>query len=133
MASKNLEHSYGKLTTKKLKDTLSSFLPQLPGAIDAPGNQDNSSLRGLIEKPPVCGKELHILTPLQLSGFRLHPGPLPEQYRHSMIVQRKKKTKNKKHRHKGSETPATDDQNATGSRNESEEREKRKEKKHKKH
>ena len=52
MASKNLEHSYGKLTTKKLKDTLSSFLPQLPGAIDAPGNQDNSSLRGLIEKPP---------------------------------------------------------------------------------
>ena len=37
---------------KKMKDTLSSFLPQLPGVIDTPGNQDNSSLRGLIEKPP---------------------------------------------------------------------------------
>merc|ERR1712062_731820 len=131
MASKNLEHSYGKLTTKKLKDTLSSFLPQLPGAIDAPGNQDNSSLRGLIEKPPVCGKELHQLTPLQLSGFRLHPGPLPEQYRYSMQVQTKKKRKHKKNHKKGSETPATDE-NQT-SRNESEEREKRKEKKHKKH
>ena len=82
----------------------------------------------------VCGKELHSLTPLQLSGFRLHPGPLPEQYRHSMIVQTKrKKSKKTKNRHKGSETPATDDQNATGSRNDSEEREKRKEKKHKKH
>merc|ERR1712157_168241 len=99
-----------------MKDSLSSFLPQLPGVIDTPGVQDNSSLRGLYDKPPVCGKELHSLTPLQLSGFRLHPGPLPKQYRH-----------------KGSETPATDDQNAAGSRNDSEEREKRKEKKHKKH
>merc|ERR1712025_88030 len=131
MASNGLKNTYEKLTTKKLKDTLSSFLPQLPGAIDAPGNQDNSSLRGLIEKPPVCGKELHQLTPLQLSGFRLHPGPLPEQYRYSMQVQTKKKRKHKKNHKKGSETPATDE-NQT-SRNESEEREKRKEKKHKKH
>ena len=95
-----------------MKDSLSSFLPQLPGVIDTPGVQDNSSLRGLYEKPPgkcmllntpicypktyflhifaVCGKELHSLTPLQLSGFRLHPGPLPEQYRQTMIVQVKK-------------------------------------------
>ena len=79
----------------------------------------------------VCGKELHQLTPLQLSGFRLHPGPLPEQYRYSMQVQTKKKRKHKKNHKKGSETPATDE-NQT-SRNESEEREKRKEKKHKKH
>ena len=43
--------------------------------------QDNSSLRGLMEKPPVCGKELLTLNQLQLAGFRLHPGPLPEQYR----------------------------------------------------
>jgi len=120
MANKQLEKSYEKLTTKKIKDTLQSFLPQLPGVVDTPGTQDNSSLRGLIEKPPVCGKELHSLTPLQLSGFRLHPGPLPEQYRHSMIVQTKrKKSKKTKNRHKGSETPATDDQNATGSRNDS--------------
>lgn len=133
MASKGLEHSYVKLTTKKMKDTLSSFLPQLPGVIDTPGSQDSSALRGLIDKPPVCGKELHPLTPLQLAGFRLHPGPLPEQYRYSMQVQTKKRRKHKKNRHKGSETPATDENQAGSSRNESEEREKRKEKKHKKH
>lgn len=133
MASKGLEHSYLKLTTKKMKDTLSSFLPQLPGVIDTPGAQDNSSLRGLIDKPPVCGKELNSLTPLQLSGFRLHPGPLPEQYRYSMQVQTKRKKKHKKNRHKGSETPATDGNELGSSRNDSEEREKRKEKKHKKH
>ena len=37
---------------KKMKDSLSSFLPNLPGVVDTPGSQDNSSLRGLIEKPP---------------------------------------------------------------------------------
>ena len=40
------------ITAKKIKDTLQSFLPQLPGVVDTPGTQDNSSLRGLIEKPP---------------------------------------------------------------------------------
>ena len=35
-----------------MKDSLSSFLPNLPGVVDTPGSQDNSSLRGLIEKPP---------------------------------------------------------------------------------
>merc|ERR1711920_230617 len=96
MASKGLEHSYVKLTTKKMKDSLLSFLPTLPGVIDTPGSQDNSSLRGLIEKPPVVGKELHPLGYAQLAGFRLHPGPLPEQYRISMQVQTKKKRKHKK-------------------------------------
>ena len=81
MASKNLEHCYTKLVSKKMKDSLSSFLPQLPGVVDTPGSQDNSSLRGLIDKPPVGGKELVPLNQLQLAGFRLHPAPLPEQYR----------------------------------------------------
>lgn len=36
--------------------------------------QDNSSLRSIIEKPPIGGKELHALTSVQLAGFRLHPG-----------------------------------------------------------
>lgn len=62
------------LAAKKMKDSLSSFLPNLPGVIDTPGSVDNSSLRGLIEKPPVCGKELHSLNSLQIAGFRLHPG-----------------------------------------------------------
>merc|ERR1719251_891308 len=112
MASKGLEHSYVKLTTKKMKDSLSSFLPNLPGVVDPPGSQDNSSLRGLIEKPPVVGKELHQLSYVQMAGFRLHPGPLPEQYRMSMQVPTKKKLKkkkNKEHRQRGNETPANEE------------------------
>jgi len=134
MQSKNLEHSYTKLASKKMKDNLSSFLPGLPGIIDTPGTQDNSSLRGLIEKPPVCGKELLLLNQLQLAGFRLHPGPLPEQYRTllnqvgSSKEKKAKNKKNKKHRGGGSETPAYEE----GGRAD-DDREKRREKKHKKH
>lgn len=128
MASKNLEHSFQKLASKKMKDSLSSFLPGLPGIVDTPGSQDNSSLRSLIEKPPVGGKELMSLNQLQLAGFRLHPGPLPEQYRSLLNqVQAKEKKKHKKKKHRGSETPAHEDGRTD------EEREKRREKKHKKH
>merc|ERR1711913_154808 len=96
--------------SKKMKDSLSSFLPGLPGVIDTPGSQDNSSLRGLIEKPPVCGKELLLLNQLQLAGFRLHPGPLPEQYRTLLNqVPTKEKKKHKKKKHRGGETPAGED------------------------
>jgi len=128
MASKNLEHSFAKLASKKMKDSLSSFLPALPGIVDSPGSADNSSLRGLIEKPPVGGKELMQLNQLQLAGFRLHPGPLPEQYRSLLNqVQAKAKRKKHKHKHKGGETPAQEEGKTD------EEKEKRKEKKHKKH
>jgi mediator of RNA polymerase II transcription subunit 19 len=74
MAYYGLEHSYSKFSGKKLKEQLSSFLPALPGVIDSPGQQDNSSLRSVIEKPPIGGKELLPLTSIQLDGFRLHPG-----------------------------------------------------------
>ena len=76
MAHYNLEHSYNKFSGKKFKDSLSSFLPGLPGQIDSPGNTDNSSLRSIIEKPPIGGKELAFLNSSQLAGFRLHPGPV---------------------------------------------------------
>ena len=53
------------------------------------------------------GKELVSLNQLQLAGFRLHPGPLPEQYRSLLNqVQAKEKKKHKKKKHRGSETPA---------------------------
>merc|ERR1719336_2291926 len=100
MASKNLEHSFQKLAAKKMKDSLSSFLPGLPGIIDTTAAQDNSSLRQLIEKPPVGGKELLLLNQLQLAGFRLHPGPLPEQYR-SLLNQVPTKQKKKDHDSEG--------------------------------
>ena len=80
MAYYGLEHSYSKFSGKKLKEQLSSFLPMLPGVIDAPGQQDNSSLRSVIEKPPIVGKELLPLTSVQLDGFRLHPGPVSVEF-----------------------------------------------------
>lgn len=96
-----LEHSYSKFSGKKLKEQLSSFLPNLPGIIDGPGQQDNSSLRSVIDKPPIGGKELLPLSSAQLAGFRLHPGPLPEQYRYINTTPVKKhKNKHKKHKHK---------------------------------
>ena len=38
-----------------------------------------SSLRSLIEKPPITGKELNLLSGSQLTGFRLHPGPVSQK------------------------------------------------------
>jgi len=76
MAYHGLEHSYSRYSGKKLREQLSTFLPNLPGFIDAPGTQDNSSLRSIIDKPPIGGKELLPLTSVQLAGFRLDPGPV---------------------------------------------------------
>lgn len=93
----NLEHAYQKFNGKKVKEPLSSFLPNLPGIVDTVGDNDNSSLRSVIEKPPITGKEIEKLSVSQLAGFRLHPGPLPEQYRQLMMQPpaRKKLKKNK--------------------------------------
>lgn len=93
----NLEHAYQKFNGKKVKEPLSSFLPNLPGIVDTIGDNDNSSLRSVIEKPPITGKEIEKLSVSQLSGFRLHPGPLPEQYRQAMMQPpaKKKMKKNK--------------------------------------
>lgn len=101
MACYGLDHSYSKFSGKKVKEQLSAFLPSLPGVIDGPGQADNSSLRSVIEKQPILGKELMPLTSVQLSGFRLHPGPLPEQYRYlNTAPTRKHKNKHKKHKHR---------------------------------
>ncbi|XP_074597528.1 mediator complex subunit 19 [Brevipalpus obovatus] len=103
----NLEHSYNKFCCgRKIKDHLSAFLPNLPGNIDVPASpEDNSSLRSLIEKPPICGREILPLTSNQLSGFRLHQGPIPEQYRFMSQPIVKKKHKSKKSKNKMDETP----------------------------
>ncbi|XP_010209565.1 PREDICTED: mediator of RNA polymerase II transcription subunit 19, partial [Tinamus guttatus] len=97
----NLEHAYNKFCGKKVKEKLSNFLPDLPGMIDLPGSHDNSSLRSLIEKPPICGSSFTPLTGAMLTGFRLHAGPLPEQCRLMHIQPPKKKNK---HKHKQSRT-----------------------------
>ena len=49
----------------------------------------------------VTGKELHPLNQLQLAGFRLHPGPLPEEYRGlAMVHSRQRRHKAKKHKYR---------------------------------
>jgi len=46
------------------------------------------------------------LTSVQLAGFRLHPGPLPEHYRSLYTAPAKKhKNKHKKHKHKDGAIP----------------------------
>lgn len=43
---------------------------------------------------------------MQLSGFRLHPGPLPEHYRYlNTAPTRRHKIKHKKHKHKDGSMP----------------------------
>ncbi|XP_034840007.1 mediator of RNA polymerase II transcription subunit 19 [Maniola hyperantus] len=118
MAYYGLEHSYSKFNGKKLKESLSSFLPNLPGILDGPGQEDNSTLGSVIAKRPIGGKELLPLTSAQLAGFRLHPGPLPEQYRYVSAAPPKKHkaNKHKKHKHKdgappGQDTPLQDSSN----------------------
>lgn len=67
MAHYGLEHSYSKFSGKKVKEQLSSFLPNLPGVIDGPGHlvsnyffvreSDFSSLQVIII---LCLKKLSI-------------------------------------------------------------------------
>ncbi|KAK6043505.1 hypothetical protein COOONC_18990, partial [Cooperia oncophora] len=42
----------------------------------------NSSLKMLVEKPPITGKEINTLSSTAMSGFRLTPGPVDERYRY---------------------------------------------------
>ncbi|XP_004522089.1 mediator of RNA polymerase II transcription subunit 19 [Ceratitis capitata] len=106
MTEYGLHHTLTKFKDKKVKESLASFLPNLPGIYDTNSNLENSTLRSVIEKPPIVGKELVPLTAVQLAGFRLHPGPLPEQYRAlNTTPARKHKNKHKKHKHKDGAVP----------------------------
>ncbi|XP_019402737.1 PREDICTED: mediator of RNA polymerase II transcription subunit 19 [Crocodylus porosus] len=133
----NLEHAYNKFCGKKVKEKLSNFLPDLPGMIDLPGSHDNSSLRSLIEKPPICSSSFTPLTGTMLTGFRLHAGPLPEQCRLMHIQPPKKKNK---HKHKQSrtqdpvppETPSDSDHKKKKKKKEEDPERKRKKKEKKK-
>jgi hypothetical protein len=79
---------------KKIKSSLSSFLPTIPGDIDNPGLGD-TSLRTLFHKPPIGGKELVNLPPHLLHGFKLRPGQIPEQFRTAFHEKPKKKKRKK--------------------------------------
>lgn len=96
---------------KKVKEGLSSFLPHLPGVIDELGGPE-TSLRSVVDKPPIGGKELLPLTGHSLSGFRLNPGPIPEQFRFMSQHPVKKKHRHKKH--KSQDTERNKDSEAVG-------------------
>ncbi|XP_016095540.1 mediator of RNA polymerase II transcription subunit 19-B-like [Sinocyclocheilus grahami] len=63
---------------------------------DSPGIQDNSSMRSLNSFSPLTGA--------MLTCFRLHTGPLSEQYRLMHIQPPKKKNKHK-HKHHRPQDP----------------------------
>ena len=70
---KLLEEDYTALANRRIKDRLSAFLPDIPGDIDTMDSAD-SSLRAIIERPPVAHKDLIPLSSASLAGFRLAPG-----------------------------------------------------------
>jgi len=113
MAHYGLEHAYNKSNGRKIKDTLSSFLPHLPGNIDTPATMDGSGLRMVYDKPPIMGKELMQLTGFQLTGFRLHLGPLPDTIRNSIYNSPSKKKKKKKTKKRESEEVPHSEANTT--------------------
>lgn len=91
-----LDEMYVKFSDKNIKEGLNSFLPDLPGYIDAPGTPE-TSLQSLIDKPPVGGRELIPLSEAALQGFCLMPGSVPEQYKFMNKPPEKKKKKKHKH------------------------------------
>ncbi|CAK9294522.1 unnamed protein product [Gordionus sp. m RMFG-2023] len=75
-----LEEYYRKMTRKKLIDKLDEYEDLLGENLNIPGYVDNSSLKFLIDHPPICGKEIRTLSSSAFAGFRLNPGTLPLQY-----------------------------------------------------
>ncbi|XP_055334012.1 mediator of RNA polymerase II transcription subunit 19-like [Paramacrobiotus metropolitanus] len=108
-----LESSYYKMcNVKKLKDELSSFLPNLPGFCDVPAAQDKSSLKDLYDNPPRVHKELDPLPNHLLGNFRLNPGQLPEKFRLMDINAMKKQHKKRRRREEAAAGAASAEQEA---------------------
>lgn len=64
---------------KRPKEDLSSFLTNIYGISNLGIKDDqSSSLMRLVEKPPITGKEIVGLSTSALSGFKLAPGPMPD-------------------------------------------------------
>ncbi|CAJ0580380.1 unnamed protein product, partial [Mesorhabditis spiculigera] len=89
----DLATPYQRLCTPgKVKEDLESFLPNLYGNFHFSQSDDFSSLRRLVEKPPITGKEIAPLTTQAMSGFRLNVGPVDEAYRHLFTKKRDNET-----------------------------------------
>ncbi|CAD5209997.1 unnamed protein product [Bursaphelenchus okinawaensis] len=66
---------------RKPKEDLSAFLTNVAATSNLKKQQDSScSLKHLVEKPPITGKDVLPLSSSAMSGFKFAPGPVPEQY-----------------------------------------------------
>lgn len=78
-----LEKSFHKLQSRRVDDRLSSFLPNIPAFIDVPASEDGASLlKALQTFNPQLRKRICMPTPQMLVGFRLAPGPVPDNIRY---------------------------------------------------
>ncbi|OON15484.1 hypothetical protein X801_08713 [Opisthorchis viverrini] len=102
-----LGNAYQKFCSKSLREELSAFLPHLSGNVDVPATVDGSGLMSLIERPPIRGKELRLFAPGQLDhAFRLHPGPLPQEY--AALFAAAPPNPSSKHTHRSTQPGATE-------------------------
>lgn len=77
-----LLRSYNRFARKKTKKKLSHVLPHLPGDINKPAEKDDkSTLRSVVQRPPISQLTLLPLSKEALTGFQLRPGAIPEKYK----------------------------------------------------
>uniref|UniRef100_A0A914CB02 Mediator of RNA polymerase II transcription subunit 19 n=1 Tax=Acrobeloides nanus TaxID=290746 RepID=A0A914CB02_9BILA len=83
MSRVDLSGAYSKYcSSRRIKEDLASFLPNLCGTANLCKTDDPScSLRNLVERPPITGKEITSLSSSSMVGFKLAPGPVPDHYR----------------------------------------------------
>ncbi|CAB3401687.1 unnamed protein product [Caenorhabditis bovis] len=72
---------HGLFNPRRLREEMSSFLPHLYGNLSFNVLQEASSLRALVDKPPIH-KEITTLPSSSMQGFKLSTGPVDERYRH---------------------------------------------------
>uniref|UniRef100_A0A1I7RYR3 Mediator of RNA polymerase II transcription subunit 19 n=1 Tax=Bursaphelenchus xylophilus TaxID=6326 RepID=A0A1I7RYR3_BURXY len=66
---------------RKPKEDLSAFLTNVAATSNLKKQQDAScSLKHLVEKPPITGKDVLPLSSSAMVGFKMAAGPVPEQY-----------------------------------------------------
>ena len=64
--------------TRRVKEKMSAFLPHVIGEFHLDATKDASSLKALIEKPPIH-KEISNLSNSAMQGFKLSAGPVDER------------------------------------------------------
>lgn len=93
-----LTNVYNKYCSKKMKDSLSSYICSVSNVPDEPCTEgDSSSLMHLISNVPITANQIDKISSSSLNNsFRLFPGVLPEKYHQPVEKKKNKKDKNKK-------------------------------------